>query len=390
MLFESCLRRYVLRSIKSLLLIGGAAILLAGCGDGTKAPNSLDVVTKSREVHVLTEGMNAPFEFGKDTGFQGMAADIGEEIAKSLGYPLKWMGTKGVERLFDAMKEGSSAVMIISSVANEQHRAADFDFSESYYETGDVIAHHRTEFGITDLASLSGKTVGVVAGRPADYFMSSQTTASNVNIVKYSTIDEALGYLNRREIDAVVGDEILLNYSSVQSYPNTNIMNTIINKYSYVVAVRKGDSRLLAKINEAISNLKSSGELAQLDAKWIGDIKERAKARASADREEDELKKAPKTISVSITKQSGTWSMERLDGFQFVLQGANGTFRSTPIETDGVRTGTCRFTQAVPPGNYTLNVSIIGMTASLTVPDYPKNSLSMSVNIGSSVTVQLR
>ncbi|MDR0310288.1 MAG: transporter substrate-binding domain-containing protein [Acidobacteriota bacterium] len=379
-----------MRSIKLLFFIGGAAILLAGCGSGTKTPNSLDIIAKNREVHVLTEGMNAPFEFGKDTAFQGLAADVGEDIAKTIGYPLKWIGTRGVNHLFEVLKDGTTVDMIISSVINEPHRSADFDFSESYYDTGDVIAHHRTEFGVTDLASLSGKTVGVVTGRPADTFMTSQTTATNVTITRYATVDEALGFLNRREIDAVVGDEILLNYSSVESFPNTNIMNTIINKYSYAVAVRKGDAKLLEKINETISRMKSSGELAKLEEQWIGDVKERAKARASADREEEELKKAPKTITTTISKQGGNWSMERLDGFQFVLQGANGTYRSTPIETDGVSRGSCRFTQPVPPGNYTLNVSILGLTANVKVDELPKSSLSMAVNIASGITITLR
>ena len=369
--------------MKLLLSIGCAALLLAGCG-GTKVHDSLGTIAKNKEVHILTEGMNAPFEFGKDTGYQGFGADIGEEIVKTIGHPIKWIGTKGVDHLFEVLtQEGSQVDFIISSTANESHRSAEVDFSEPYYDTGDVIAHHRTEFGITDLASLSGKKVGVVSGRPADTFMTAQPASMNIELSRYSTVDEALGFLNRKEIDAVVGDEILLNYSSVESYPNTNILNTIINKYSYAVAVRKGDAKLLAKINETISNLKSSGELAQMETKWVGDIKERAKARASADREEEELKKGPKTISVTISKQSGNWRMDSLDGFQFVLQGAKGTYRSTPIETEGNR-GNCRFTQPVPPGDYTLNISILGITAQVPIPEYAKSSLSMTVNIATS------
>ena len=381
-----------LRSMKQLLLIGSAVLLLAGCGGEAKAPDAMDAIGKNREVRVLTEGVSAPFEYGRDTGFQGLGADIAEAIAKDLGYPVKWVQTKtrGTEYLFGVLKEGSTSDFIISSAANDTRIFPDFEFSEPYYTTGDVIAHHRTEFGITDLASLSGKTVGVVEGRPADHFMSSQTTATNVNLVKYSTTDEALGYLNRREIDAVVGDEILLNYSSVESYPNTNILNTIINKYSYAVAVRKGNTKLLAKINDTISRLKSSGELAKFEADWIGDIKERAKARASADREQDELKKAPKSINVTINKLAGAWNMERLDGFELVLQGPTGSYRSTPIITDGERRGTCRFIQPVPPGNYTLNISILGMSQNVPVPDYAKTALALQLDISSSITITFR
>jgi len=335
--------------------------------------------------------VNAPFEFGAGTGFQGLGADVGEKIAEDLGATVRWVPTRGVSNMFGILKEGASADIIISSVANDPQRAAEFDFSEPYYETGDVIAHHRTEFGITDLASLAGKTVGVVEGRPADAFMASQTTATNVTIQKYSSIDEALGFLNRREIDAVVGDEILLNYSSVESYPNTNILNTIINRYSYAVAVRKGDPEILQRVNATISGMKSSGELAQLQQKWVGDIRERAQARASADREQEELRKAPKTINVVINKLagSGNWAMDRLDGFQFALQGANGTFRSTPIETTGTR-GVCRFATPVPPGDYTMRIDILGVTVNVPIPDYAQSSLTMTMNIASNVTFTFR
>lgn len=378
-----------MQSMKRLLLICCAAALLAGCGPAI--PNAMDSIARNKEVRILTEGVNAPFEFGAGTGYQGLGADIGEKIAENIDHPVRWVGTRGVSNMFRILHEESSADFIISSVVNDPQRAEEFDFSQPYYETGDVIAHHRTEFGITDLASLSGKNVGVVEGRPADAFMASQTAATNVTLRRYSSIDEALGYLNRREIDAVVGDEILLNYSSVENYPNTNILNTIINRYSYVIAVRKGDARVLEIINETISDLKSSGELTQLEQKWVGDVRERAQARASADREQEELKKAPKTINVTINKLagSGNWAMDRLDGFQFVLQGANGTFRSTPILTDGNR-GNCRFATPVPPGNYTMNIDILGLRVDVPVPDYSQSSLAMTVNIASTVTITFR
>ena len=212
------------------------ALSIIGCGEGgPAAPNSMESITKNREVRVLTGALTAPFEFGDGTGVQGLGADVGEAIAKEIGHPLKWIkSNKTAAHLFDAVRDGS-AEMLIASVSNDPDRAAEFDFSESYYDTGDVIAHSRAEFGITDLASLSGKNVGVAEGRPADSFMSKQTTATGATITRYPTIDDALGALNRREIDAVVGDEILINYSVVKSYGNTNVLSTLVNKYSYTV-----------------------------------------------------------------------------------------------------------------------------------------------------------
>ena len=122
----------------------------------------------------------------------------------------------------------------------------------------------------------------------------------------------------------------------------------------------------------------------------MGDIKERAHARASGDREQEELKKAPKTINVVINKQSGSWSIERLEGFQFVLQGANGRYTSTHIETNGTNRGTCRFTQPVPPGNYTLDISVLGMRDTVQVPELSQSSLAMTMNIASRISISFR
>ena len=65
-------------------------------------------------------------------------------------------------------------------------------------------------------------------------------------------MDDALGALNRTEIDAVVGDEPLITYSSFKSYPNTTTLPLLINKYKYAAVVRKNETELLAKINATI------------------------------------------------------------------------------------------------------------------------------------------
>lgn len=384
-----------MRSLKYLLLIGLVFSLVgcSGCGGGKKeVPSSEETMTKKKEVTVVTYAVNAPFEFGEGTGVQGYGAEIGVEIAKELGYPINWAKTqlnKGYSHSFDVVKEGGGEILV-SCAAIDPKKEAVFDFSKPYYETGDVIAHQRSEFGIKDLASLAGKKVGVAEGRPGDDFMATQTTAANVTVKKYPTMDDALGALNRAEVDAVVGDEMLINYSSVKSYPNTNVRPTLINKYSYAVAVRKGETELLKKINTVIDRMKSSGDLAKLETTWkFAEIKEQAQNQAKDDQKNDQLIKSPKTISVTINKLSGSWSMDRLDGFVFVLEGAAGRYQSTPILTEGNR-GNCKFTTPVPPGDYRLNISILKLVTTVPVPSLAKTSLAMELNIAAKTTISFK
>jgi ABC-type amino acid transport substrate-binding protein len=379
-----------LRIVKYLLLIGLVVSLAAcsGCGGGKNSdvPSAEESMAKNKGVRIITSAVNAPFEFGSGTGVQGYSAEVGEEIAKTLNYPITWAKSKGYDHLFDVLKEGGGE-MLISCAASDSKKEQFFDFSKPYYETGDVIAHQRSVFDIKDLASLAGKKVGVAEGRPGDLFMTTQKTAANVTLKKYPTMDDALGALNRTEVDAVVGDEMLLAYSSVGSYQNTNVRPTLINKYSYAVAVRKGETELLKKINAVIDRMKSAGDLAKLETKYtFSETREKAQQRASGDTKINELEKSAKTISVTIVKQSGAWPMDTLDGFEFVLEGASGRYVSTPILTEGNR-GNCKFTKAVPPGDYRINISILRMVANVQVPALAKTSLSMTMNIAGSATI---
>jgi ABC-type amino acid transport substrate-binding protein/Zn-dependent protease with chaperone function len=292
----------------------------------------------AKRLRIITYPVNAPLEFGAGTGVQGLDVDIGNEIGKTLGIEVKWVKIHdpGYEQnrlhpviaalfgrspgavSFDNYKhlrellKKDDVEILISAIAIDRNKSADFEFSTPYYDTGDIIAHQRNRSDITDLASLSGKKVGIAAGRPGDAFMATQKTATGVVITKYSTMDEALVALNIREIDAVVGDEPMITYSSVKSFHNTTTLPILINKYKYAVAVRKGKTELLAKINATIDRLKSAGELKRLDETWLGNVRRDAMDLHQKDLEVERLKKQ-KSIAFSIPKVSGEVSMSRMD-----------------------------------------------------------------------------
>jgi ABC-type amino acid transport substrate-binding protein len=334
---------------------------------------------KNKLVRILTDARNAPFEFGAGTGVQGLDVDIGNEIGKTLGIEVRWVKAQGYDHLFELLGNGEGEI-VVSAVAIDHSRASDFAFSHPYYDSGDAIAHQRTNFAIKDLASLAGKKVGVGAGRPGDKFMSTQKIAANVSISRFATLDDALGALNRTEIDAVVGDEPLITYSSFKSFPNTLTLPVLVNRYQYAVAVRKSEPELLEKVNETIDRLKNSGELEAMVTKWFGNVQKEALEERKKTEKEEALKRSPKSINVNITKLSGAFSMDRLDGFVLVLEGANGKYESTPILTAGNK-GNCKFTHPVPPGEYKLNMSILRMTTKVVVPEVPKAALAMDMNI---------
>jgi polar amino acid transport system substrate-binding protein len=366
-------------------------LTVIGCGEKKKeVPSAAESMQKNKVVRIITDAVNAPFEFGSGTGVQGMDVDIGDEIGKTLGIEVKWVKVSGYEHLFELLGNGE-AEMLISAIAIDPKKSEEFAFSKPYFDSGDAIAVTRDNFDIKDLSSLSGKNVGVVTGRAGDTFMATQKTAANVSITKKPTLDDALGALNRTEINAVVGDEPMLIYSSFKNYPNTSTLPVLVNKYQYAVVVRKSEPELLSKVNETLDKLKTSGELEAIRTKWFQNVKKEAQNQRAQDTQQEALKKAPKAINVNITKISGAFSMDRLDGFVLVLEGASGKYPSQPILTDGNK-GHCKFTQPVPPGDYRLSMSILKMTTTLTVPNLPKNALTMEMNIreGRDIAITLK
>ena len=371
-----------MRIAKYTLLMTSLLFAVIGCGKKEKeVPTAAESMAKHKEIRIITDAVDAPFEFGAGTGVQGMDIDIGNEIAKDLGIEVKWVKASGYEHLFELLKNGEAEI-IISSVAIDPKKTDEFAFSKPYFDSGDIIALQRIKFDIKDLASLSGRKVGVGTGRPGDSFMATQRTAKGVNVTKFPTLDDALGALNRTEIDAVVGDEPLLTYSSFKSYDNTALLPGKINKYQYAAVVRKSEPELLEKINKTLDRLKNSGDLEAFKTKWFENVAKDAAGKREKDLQEERLKKAPKAIAVSIQKISGAFSMDRLDGFILVLEGPDGKYQSTPILTDGNK-GNCRFAQPVPPGEYRLAMSIFKMVTKVTVPDLPKSALAMDMKVSS-------
>jgi len=365
-----------LRTIKCTVLIIFLALGVVSCGGEKEGPDAATQMRKNKLVRIATDAVNLPFEFGSGTGVQGFDVDIGNEIGTDLGYEVKWVKVP-FERLFEILKNGEAEI-VISAISITPERKKDFAFSEPYYDSGNTIAHRKDKMEIKNLASLSGRKVGVQSSSTGNKFFETQKTATNVTVVKFPTLDDALGALNRTEIDAVIGDEPILTYSIYKSFPNLITLGTRLTEEEYGVVVRKSEKELLAKVNDSLQRLKKSGELDALRKKWFQDVMEQARKEREEATRQQALKDSPKEVTFTFIKVSGTFNMERLDGFQLNLVG-DQTFQSNPILTSGNR-GSCKL-NGVPPGEYRLGMPIFKLNTSIKIPNLPSRTVAFDMNI---------
>ncbi len=372
-----------MRTAKFILLAATLALGLFGCGGEKSSPEAFTQMKKYKSVRIVTDAVNMPFEFGAGTGVQGLDVDIGTEVAKDLGYEVKWVKAP-FERLFEILKNGE-AELVISAISITPERKKEFALSDPYYDSGNTIARRKDKLDIKDLAGLAGKKVGVQSSTTGDLFMASQKVAAGVTIVKFPTLDDALGALNRTEIEAAVGDEPILTYSIYKSFANLMTIGVHLTDEKYGIVARKTEKELITKVNATLERLKKSGELENLKKKWFQNVMQDARDQRVQAEKDQALKKAPKDVTFNFVKTSGGFNMDRLDGFQLVLAGVQ-SYQSTPILTNGNR-GSCKL-GAVPPGEYRLSMAIFKLSNQLVkIPESATRSITFEMNIGAGITI---
>lgn len=374
-----------------VLVVFAIALVANGCNSSSKTA-AWKMIEKHKSVRIGTDPANIPFEYGSGTEVQGLEVEIGNEIVKDINQldmakeigPLEtmWVKYSGYNKVFDVLAAGE-VEFIISTIAVDPNRTDKFAFSKPFYDSGDAIAYRMLDKPIENLESLSGKKVGVATGRPSDMFMAAQ---KGVSLVKFENIDLALAALNRIELDAVVGDRPIMTYSTFESFQNVTIAPASFNNYKYAAVVRKDETELLDSINKTIDRMISSGQIEQLKQTWYQKKADEFEKNRGEWIKKEAQKKAPKPVSVYIKKSQSNFKMDRLDGFQLVLQGPAGRFTSSHIETNG-NSGSCSF-GPIPPGVYTLDMSkILQTVARVEIQEKAVKSLTMSIDIGRQLSI---
>ncbi len=255
-----------MRGKKSLFIFFAISMLIFLISCGPSAPkNTLEKVLQKKQIFVAVHPVNPPFEFGSGVGIDGFDKDIMENIAKKLGVEVVWI-KKSFDECFKVLLSGD-ADCVINALTITPEREKKFDFSIPYYETGQMIAVRKERTDIKDVSDLFGKKVGVQRDSTAENFLRSHNSDEKITIVTYDSFDDALFELNRKLLDAVVGDAPTLLYES-KELRNIKVVGKLLTHEEYGIAFRKGDIEIREKINSILSKMKRDGVIDELIKKW--------------------------------------------------------------------------------------------------------------------------
>ena len=116
---------------------------------------------------------------------------------------------------------------------------------------------------IKSIADLSGKRIGVQAETTGEDILSEHPDVINPTIVPYISYFDAVSDLKHGILDAIVVDympatKLMLKYSDLA------IVSDTFPPEEYAIAVKKGNTELLDKINSGIDIIRNTGEYTEL------------------------------------------------------------------------------------------------------------------------------
>lgn len=240
---------------------------LAGCGS-TSSDNSVKKIQDKGTLVVGTSADYAPFEFpivknGKKqiTGYDIL---IAQKIADELGVKLKVQNTEFTSLISDL--KGNKVDLVMAGMVSTNARKKQVAFSKSYYTVRNVLLVKKQDANkFNTIADTKGAQIGAQQTTTQESIAKEQTKATVVSegLVTSLTTELLNGKLDGVVVENEIADNYLKNYPDKYAVAKVNLTTPKSQRYINVAA-RKGDKKLMKKVNKVITKLQKNGDMDKL------------------------------------------------------------------------------------------------------------------------------
>lgn len=241
----------------------GMAALTAGCGQSDSAEQS--------GKKVLRAGMDASYPpFGSQNqetkDYEGFDVDIIRAIGAEEGFDVE-ISNRSFDGLIPAL-QAKEIDVAINDITITDDRKQSVDFSKPYYIAGLGVVVRSDNDTIHTAEDLQGKTLGVSIGSTGE---EAARKIPGANVRVFNAINEAFLEVQNGGVDAVVND-IPTNEYYVSHAGNKNVRTAevALTKEDLGIAVLKGNTELLTKIDDGLAKIKANGKFSEIYEKWFG------------------------------------------------------------------------------------------------------------------------
>jgi polar amino acid transport system substrate-binding protein len=192
----------------------------------------------------------------------GFEVDIANAIARELGMTAEFVQNQW-DGLIPGLQNGNYH-MAINGLEITEDRKMEVNFSVPYYITFEQIIVMKDRNDINSMSDLVGKKCGALKGALSERILNAK---GGIEVVTYDGEVLALTDMAIGRLDAVLCDAPIAIYYG-EPDPRFKLVGQPIGEIEYGIAIRKSDTVLLKKVNQAIQKLIEKGELRKIYEEW--------------------------------------------------------------------------------------------------------------------------
>ena len=255
--------------MKKLLLLTLSLVMilsLSACNNSSDDEDQLAKIQDAGVMVVGTEGTYSPNSYHDDNGdLVGFDVEVAKAIGEHLGVEVEFFEAEW-DSLFAAMDSGRVDT-VINEVEYSEERALKYDFSEPYtYVHGALLVAGDNE-DITTFEDLDGK-------RAAQNLTSSWGTLAQeygAELVSVDSVNQTMELIASDRADATLNAETAFG-DYMKNHPEADVKIVARTDFttSSLVPVRKYQENFLNAVNEALEEMRESGELKAISEKYFG------------------------------------------------------------------------------------------------------------------------
>jgi polar amino acid transport system substrate-binding protein len=258
------------RAVTGAVATATLLVAVAGCASNTPtepaaAPSGPQLVTDG-QITTCTSLPYEPFQYQEGNEIVGFDVDMIDLVATQLGVTQEIVDTpfEGIES-GESMNSGQCDVAAAAMTINDE-RAARFDFSDPYFDATQALLVNASS-GITGADQLAGKKVGVQNATTGSEWATENLP--NSELIVFDDLGLLTTAAQTGQVEAAINDNVPLR-DFAEKNPELAVTAEFDTGEQYGFGVRKGNTELLAVINEAIAKAKADGTYDRIYEMWIG------------------------------------------------------------------------------------------------------------------------
>ena len=197
--------------------------------------------------------------------YQGIASDYLQLVAEKLAIPLRRHPTRDWRETLEAAQNGQCD--LLPAAMRTEARAAYLDFTRPYLELPLVVATGREPLYIDNLKQLGTAPVGVLADSAIGDIL--QRAYPDARLTRVADLGQGLRQVADNRLIAMVDLLPTIGYEILnRKMLGVTITGTLEQRMALAMAVRKGDTRLLAMVQRALDSI-PEGQRVLLANRWL-------------------------------------------------------------------------------------------------------------------------